>query len=91
MLRPTLDTKAYHHYPKLTEDDIKALVIEDKWMATPQGRVDESLEQIGQSLSGRLIELGNRYGQTLPELEKTVESISSQVESHLKTMGFVWE
>jgi type I restriction enzyme M protein len=86
-----LDTKAYHHYPKLTEDDIKALVIEDKWMATLKGRVDESLEQIGQSLSGRLIELGNRYGQTLPELEKTVESISSQVESHLKTMGFVWE
>jgi type I restriction enzyme M protein len=86
-----LDTKAYHYYPKLKEDEIKALVIDDKWMATLKGRVDESLEQIGQSLSARLIELGDRYGQTLPELEKNVESLSSQVESHLKTMGFVWE
>jgi type I restriction enzyme M protein len=86
-----LDTNAYHYYPKLKEADIKSLVIEDKWMVTLKGRVDESLEQIGQSLNARLIELGDRYGRTLPELEKTVESLSSQVESHLKTMGFVWE
>jgi hypothetical protein len=28
-----LDAKAYAHYPKLTEAEIKTLVVDDKWLA----------------------------------------------------------
>jgi type I restriction enzyme M protein len=86
-----LDAKAYAHYPKLTEEQIKQLVIEDKWMATLQDKVDESLEQISQTLTTRLTELAKRYGDTLQELEQKVTTLTSQVEDHLKTMGFVWK
>ena len=33
-----LDDKLDAKYPKLTEDEIKTLVVDDKWMATPGGR-----------------------------------------------------
>ena len=33
-----LDAKAYAQYPKLTEDEIKTLVVDDKWLAAHRRR-----------------------------------------------------
>jgi type I restriction enzyme M protein len=85
-----LDRQAYGTYPGLSVDEIKNLVVEEKWMKTLSGRIEESLEQISQSLSRRLTELSERYGTPLPELERRTDELSTTVEGHLKRMGFVW-
>ena len=71
-----LDLAVYKKYPKLTDEDIKAIVVDDKWIQSLSEKVEESLEQISQNLSSRLSELAERYESTLPELEKKVEVLS---------------
>ena len=45
-------------YPKLIEDEIKSLVVDDKWFTAVQSAVDDQLQRMTQRLSGRVKELG---------------------------------
>ena len=47
-------------YGELTEDDVKTLVVDDKWLGSLFGEVETELTQISQSLSLRVTELGSR-------------------------------
>lgn len=85
-----LDTLAYEKYPKLTSAEIKALVIDDKWMARLSDEVRGELDRVSQTLTGRIRELAERYATPLPKLSEEVERLSAQVEAHLKRMGAVW-
>jgi type I restriction enzyme M protein len=44
-------------YKALSEDEIKALVVDDKWLAALAGDVQTELDRIAQGLSGRVKEL----------------------------------
>src|SRR5262249_25715539 len=44
-----LDAKAYVQYPKLTEDDVKTLVVDDKWLAALQAAIHGEMERISQA------------------------------------------
>ncbi len=81
---PLLDAK----YPKLTEDEIKTLVVDDKWLATLAAAVQGELDRVSQTLTGRIRQLAERYATTLPQLEEQVETLSVRVGRHLKKMGF---
>ena len=86
----TLDTLAHRQYAKLTETDIKRLVIDDKWMAHVSGTVTGELERVSQTLTRRVRELADRYDAPLSSLIDEVATITARVEAHLARMGESW-
>ncbi|MBN1320530.1 MAG: SAM-dependent DNA methyltransferase [Thermoleophilia bacterium] len=86
----TLDAKALARYAKLTPDDVKVLVVEDKWLATLGARVHGELDRISQALTQRVKELAERYETPLPQATAEVAALQAKVDAHLKRMGFVW-
>jgi type I restriction enzyme M protein len=86
-----MDDKLYAKYPKLTEDEIKVLVINDKWLATLKNAVSGEIEQISQRLTNRIKELAERYDTPLPKTNQSVADLESTVNAHLEKMGFVWD
>ena len=86
-----LDRKAYNRYPTLTEDAIKTLVVDDKWLAVLEARTRGEMDRITQTLTRRVKELAERYGTPMPEIEIEVSELEERVNSHLERMGFSWE
>jgi type I restriction enzyme M protein len=85
-----LDTQVLARYAMLTEEEIKTLVVEDKWFASIRASIDGEMQRLTQQLAGRVKELDQRYAKPLPELEREVEAFSQKVEGHLKKMGLAW-
>ena len=83
-----LTMKVAAKYPKLTEDEIKALVVDDKWLAALSAAVQGELDRVSQTLTGRIRLLAERYAMPLPQLVEEVDLLSAKVEDHLKKMGF---
>ena len=83
-----LDAKVTAQYAKLSADEIKTLVVEDKWLATLAADVQTELDRISQALTGRIKTLAERYAVPLPELEKRVDGLDARVKGHLEKMGF---
>lgn len=86
-----LDAKLDGKYSKLTEDEIKALVVEDKWLATLGAAIQGELDRVSQTLTSRIRQLAERYAVPLPKLTNDVAKLTIRVESHLKKMGAVWK
>lgn len=83
-----LMAKVAAQYGKLSEDEIKALVVDDKWLATLAAAVQGELDRVSQTLTGRIRELAERYATPLPHLTDEVATLAARVEEHLKKMGF---
>ena len=81
---------ACEKYPKLTEAEIKTLVVDDKWMARLHGEVQGELDRVSQTLTGRIRELAERYAMPLPRLTDELAMLAGRVEEHLKQMGASW-
>ncbi|QOY37340.1 type I restriction-modification system subunit M [Anaerobacillus isosaccharinicus] len=88
--RQELDRKVTVKYKSLSIEEIKFLVVDQKWMASVTREIEIELENISQHLSVRIIELSERYKNPLPTLEKKIVEIGSKVDEHLKRMGFSW-
>lgn len=84
------DALVFRQYPKLTVNDIKTLVVDDKWLATLQASIVAEIERITQQLANRVKTLEERYSSPLPTLVDEVAVLSRQVDEHLKKMGLVW-
>jgi len=85
-----LDEALFKKYPELTLDEIKHLVIDEKWCGTIGDAVEKIYTAISNGLAARILELYERYEETLPSLKEAVNTYESKVEAHLKRMGFVW-
>jgi type I restriction enzyme M protein len=85
-----LDAKALAEYPKLTEAEIKALVVNDKWLAAIDAAIQGEMDRISQALTQRLKELAERYKTPLPQMVVRVADLERKVNQHLKRMGFAW-
>ena len=85
-----LDTKAYARYPKLTEAEIKTLVVEDKWLAALGAAVCGETDRVSQQLAQRVKELAERYETPLPQTQSQVAELEAKVNHHLTRMGFSW-
>lgn len=85
-----LDTLAYEQYPKLSDAEIKTLVVDEKWMGYLSAAVQGELDRVSQTLTGRLRELAERYAIPLPQLTDEVATLAARVEEHLRKMGAVW-
>jgi type I restriction enzyme M protein len=85
-----LDKKIDAKYPKLTESEIKTLVVDDKWMARLSAAVQGEIDRVSQTLTRRVWQLAERYATPLPKLEADVATCSERVFGHLKSMGAAW-
>ena len=85
-----LDSALQQTYPQLTVDEIKRLVINDKWLADLDANIETAINRIAEDLATRVNELHNRYAEPLPQLENQVSKLSQQVTAHLQQMGVVW-
>lgn len=83
-----LDRKVYEKYGKLSETEVKTLVVDDKWMQTLDAAVKSELERIAQNLTGRIKTLAERYEMPLPQLAGNAEELTARVDTHLEKMGF---
>lgn len=88
--RDDLDAKLDAKYPALTVDEIKTLVVDDKWLATLAGAVQGELDRVSLTLTGRIRLLAERYATPLPQIIREVSGLTAQVNDHLKKMGAVW-
>jgi len=85
-----LDAKVAAQYTKLSTDDIKTLVVDDKWLTTLAADVQTELDRVSQALTGRIKQLTERYAEPLPQIAADVAALNATVEAHLKKMGFAW-
>jgi type I restriction enzyme M protein len=67
-------------YAKLTEEEIKSLIVEHKWMFYMESTVHTEMQ--------RIKELGERYDQPLPGLFNEVNQWEAKVSEHLVKMGY---
>jgi type I restriction enzyme M protein len=74
-------------YGDLTEADIRILVLDDKWKATVSRRVDGELTSLVLDLVARIQELGERYSETLSNLESELQNLNSRLSAHLAEIG----
>jgi len=86
-----LEKKVLNKYKGLNVDEIKTLVVEDKWLAHLENDVQTEMQRISQRLTGRIRELAARYENTLPLLEKNIGGLEEKVNAHLAKMGFTWK
>jgi len=82
-----LEAKIAAKYGKLSEAEIKTLVVDDKWLAQLAADVQGELDRVSRALTGRIRQLADRYAKPLPQLTEQVEKLAERVAAHLKKMG----
>jgi len=82
-----LDQAVLARYAELTEDEIKQLAVDDKWLVDIRAAIESEVERITNQLAGRVRELEERYAEPLPAIEREVEALAARVTGHLEKMG----
>jgi type I restriction enzyme M protein len=85
-----LDAQVIAKYARLTTEEIKTIVIDDKWLSQLAADVESELDRVSQALAGRIRQLADRYATPLPTLTHEVETLAARVDGHLKMMGAAW-
>jgi type I restriction enzyme M protein len=85
-----LDATVHAQYPKLTQVEIKTLVVDDKWLAALDIAIHEEMDRISQTLTQRVKELAERYEAPMPQMANLVAELEAKVNRHLLRMGFSW-
>lgn len=85
-----LDKKNIKKYGELSVEEIKDIVINDKWVSVLTNNIEEQLDGISQILNAAIVEIARRYEFTMPKIEMQVEKLEGKVEEHLKRMGYQW-
>lgn len=82
-----LDTATLKKYGDLTEADVQALVLDDKWAAAIRKRVVGEVNALTLDLVARIQQLGERYSETVGDLDADLEKLAAKVAGHLDAMG----
>jgi len=86
-MQDELDNETLAKYGDLSENDIKTLVLDDKWLTTVRSRVDGEVNALTFRLVARIQELGARYAETVHDLNTEMEDLEARVSEHLTDMG----
>lgn len=89
-LNADLDETEKEKYAELSIDEVKELLVDRKWYDTIFDGISALYSAISHNMANRISELANRYADTLPNLEKEIETLEAKVKSHLERMGFQW-
>ena len=90
-LNKALDEKCRARYDSLTDEEILELLVNKKWFDSIFAGITDLYAAISHHLTNRIIELAERYENTLPQLESDTTEYEAKVKSHLERMGFKWE
>ncbi len=63
-------------------------MVSDKWLTALAAAVQDELERVSQTHTGRVRQLAERYAAPLPQLTREVATLAARVDGHLKKMGF---
>ena len=83
-----LNTATLKKYPSLTDDEIRSLVVDDKWLTDIAELIEAEIEARTEQLTARVRTLTERYGHTLPEIIDSAGELEAKVADHLRSMGF---
>lgn len=88
--RKALDEKLVTKYAELTDEEIKHLLFDMKWMAKLAADVCDEIEQVLNTLSSKVLLIAKRYEHTLGEIEDRTAKSRAAVVSALERMGYKW-
>lgn len=88
--KKALDAQVIEKYKTISEDEVKTIVIEDKWLACIYNDLQLEVDRVSMTLTSRVKELAERYQHTAPKLTQEVQDLESKVAQHLAKMGFTW-
>jgi type I restriction enzyme M protein len=83
-----LAAKVILKFGQLTADEVRVLVIDDKWLTVLHTRVEDELARVSQGLTTRTRELAERYSVPMSEMAAEVDVKAQRVGAHLLAMGF---
>ncbi|UOR91814.1 type I restriction-modification system subunit M [Helicobacter pylori] len=84
-----LELKAFHQYKNLKLDEIKDLIIQDKWLKSLKNALENKILKRINAFASTLNEIIQTYSNSLLELDKEVKESESKVLEHLKDLGVV--
>lgn len=89
-LKAALEQLVKNKYTVLTVEKIKELLVNKKWYYSIFDGIDALYVAISHSITDHIVELAERYEDTLPTLSALVDDYEARVKSHLERMGFKW-
>ncbi len=84
-----LELKAFHQYKKLEIEEIKDLIIKDKWLKRLKNALEDKILKRINAFSSALNAIIANYSNSLLELDKEVKESESKVLEHLKDLGLM--
>lgn len=88
--RKSLDDKVLAKYSELTDEEIKHLLFDLKWMEKLSADIYEEIEQVLYALSSKVLLIAKRYEHTLGEIEEKTAKSRASVKMALERMGYKW-
>ena len=83
-----LDVLVAAKYAKLPDEDVKRIVVHDKWSGAIAAEIELDLNRLAQEITARIQALTERYAVPLPKLNSAVAELEATVAKHLERMGF---
>ncbi|MGL2561641.1 type I restriction-modification system subunit M [Helicobacter pylori] len=84
-----LELKAFHQYKNLEINEIKDLIIKDKWLNSLKNALENKIQKRTNAFASALNEIISSYSNSLLELDKEVKESESKVLEHLKDLGLM--
>ncbi|GAA9338326.1 type I restriction-modification system subunit M [Helicobacter pylori] len=84
-----LELKAFHQYKNLEINEIKDLIIKDKWLNSLKNALENKIQKRINAFISALNGIIQTYSNSLLELDKEVKESESKVLEHLKDLGIV--
>ncbi|WP_187931083.1 type I restriction-modification system subunit M [Helicobacter pylori] len=84
-----LELKAFHQYKNLEINEIKDLIIKDKWLNSLKNALENKIQKRINAFNSTLNEIISSYSNSLLELDKEVKESESKVLEHLKDLGLM--
>ncbi|PUD46786.1 type I restriction-modification system subunit M [Helicobacter pylori] len=84
-----LELKAFHQYKNLEINEIKDLIIKDKWLNSLKNALENKIQKRTNAFISTLNEIISSYSNSLLELDKEVKESESKVLEHLKDLGLM--
>ncbi len=84
-----LELKAFHQYKNLKLDEIKDLIIQDKWLKSLKNALENKILKRINAFTSALNGIIQTYSNSLLELDKEVKESESKVLEHLKDLGLM--
>ncbi|GAA7470649.1 type I restriction-modification system subunit M [Helicobacter pylori] len=84
-----LELKAFHQYKNLKLNEIKDLIIQDKWLKSLKNALENKIFKRINAFCNALNEIVSNYSNSLLELDKEVKESELKVLEHLKDLGVV--